>query len=250
MSVNAKTSKEFWDDTWIRKPRLRIPSGLFVGTRNIQKILASYISPGMQVLEIGCAPGKILSWVAKNLGAEVSGIDFSARGIDNAILLFQHLGITGNLKYEDIYETTFEEGKFDCVFSCGMIEHFNDPKQLIEMHVKLTKSGGKAIMVIPNLAGIYGRLQRYFDPEVLSWHNLRIMNPASLISLAPMHLVTNVRSYFFGRAMAMFTTGKKLPKIFAHALCIFLNVIGHLQPVDIKSLCPLIVLEITRRECT
>jgi SAM-dependent methyltransferase len=200
----------------------------------------------MQALEIGCAPGKILAWAAKILRAEVSGIDFSSQGIDNSRRLFLHLGIAGDLRCEDIFETSFAEGSFDCVFSCGMIEHFNDPKKLIEIHVKLLKSGGKALILIPNLAGIYGRLQRYFDPKVLALHNLDIMNPTSLIALAPKQPVTNVRSYVFGRPMAMFTLGKKVPNRLARALTLFLNVFGHLHPCDIKALCPLIVLEMTR----
>ena len=225
---------------------MRLPSGILVGTRNIQRLLKSHIKPGMQVLEIGCAPGKILAWVAKILRAEVSGIDFSSQGIENARCLFHHLGIAGNLRCEDIFETSFAEGSFDCVFSCGLIEHFNDPRKLIELHVKLLKSGGKALILIPNYAGIYVKLQRYFDSKVLALHNLEIMNPTSLMALAPNQLVTNVRAYVFGRPMAIFTLGKKVPKRLARPLTLFLNVIGHLHPCDIKALCPLIVLEMTR----
>jgi 2-polyprenyl-3-methyl-5-hydroxy-6-metoxy-1,4-benzoquinol methylase len=186
--MNAKTTKQYWDDAWTPPPRMRLPSGILVGTRNIQRLLKSHINPGMKALEIGCAPGKILAWAAKILRAEVSGIDFSSQGIDNSRRLFLHLGIAGDLRCEDIFETSFAEGSFDCVFSCGMIEHFNDPRKLIEIHVKLLKSGGKALILIPNLAGIYGRLQRYFDPKVPALHNLEIINPTSLIALAPKHL--------------------------------------------------------------
>jgi SAM-dependent methyltransferase len=188
-----------------------------------------------------------LAWVAKVLGAEVSGLDYSAQGIGNARRLFNHLGISGDLRCEDVFETSFEGDNFDLVFSCGLIEHFHDPKLLVEIHVKLLKSGGKALIMIPNLAGIYGRIQRYFDPHVLALHNLEIMAPASLVALTPMHIVTNVRSYAFGRPMPPFILSKKAPKRLSHALTLFLNVIGHLQPCDIKALCPLFVLEMTRK---
>jgi SAM-dependent methyltransferase len=250
MTMNAKTNKQYWDHAWTPPPRMRLPSGLLVGTRNIQKLLKFHISPGMQVLEIGCAPGKILAWVAKILRAEVSGVDFSARGIDNAGRLFRHLGISGKLRCEDVFKTSFAEGTFDCVFSCGMIEHFNDPQNLVEIHVKFLKPGGKALILIPNLAGIYGRVQRYLDPDILTLHNLDIMNPPSLVSLAPMHLVKDVRAYPFGRPSAIFILNGKMPKWLARASTLFFNVIGHLQPGDIARLCPLIVLEMTRQDRT
>jgi 2-polyprenyl-3-methyl-5-hydroxy-6-metoxy-1,4-benzoquinol methylase len=247
MTKNAKTSKQYWDNAWMPQPRMRLPSGLLVGTRNVQRLLKHYVTPGMQVLEIGCAPGKILAWVAKILRAEVSGVDFSARGIDTARRLFQHLSIAGDLRCEDVFETSFKEGSFDCVFSCGMIEHFNDPKQLVEIHVKLLKSLGKAFIMIPNFRVIYGRIQRYLDPDILALHNLDIMSPSCLVALSPMHLVKDVHAYPFGRPSAMFTLNAKMPKKLARALTLFLNVIGHLQPCDITALCPLIVLEMTRK---
>jgi len=247
MHINVKTNRQHWDDAWVIQPHMRLPSGLFVGTRNIQKLLKNYITPGMHVLEIGCAPGKILAWVAKTLRADVSGIDFSVQGMDNARRLFERLRISGHLLCEDIFETTFQEGSFDFVFSCGVIEHFEDPKQLIEIHAKLLKPGGKAVIAIPRYAGIYFRLQNYFDAHNLSLHNLHIMSPSSLAALAPRHLVKDVRCYPTGRMMStLINFNKKLPKWLALGLTVCFNTIGLIQPFDISNLCPLIVLEMTK----
>lgn len=248
MHINAKTDKEYWDNIWASQTRMTGPSGLFVEMRNIHKLLKRCVTPGMRVLEIGCAPGKILAWVAKVLRAEVSGLDYSPRGIENSKLLFDHLGISGDLRCEDVFETSFEEGSFDCVFSFGVIEHFNDPNQIVAIHVSLLKPGGKALMTIPNLAGIYGRVQRYFDPAPLALHNLDIMSPHSLAALAPAHLVKDVCSYRFGRPSAMFILDKKIPKWLALGSALFINLIGNLQPLDIATLCPLFVLEMTRKQ--
>ena len=241
-----KTDQTHWDDIWSNKPSMRLPTGIFVGTANICRLLKSYVSPGMRVLEIGCAPGKMLAWVAKVLQARVSGVDYSGYGINTAKELFDKLGISGDLRCEDIFETSFKEGSFDCVISCGVIEHFNNPKQLVDIHVRLVKPGGKAVIIIPNYGGVYGRLQQYFDPENLTLHNLDIMTPSSLKGLASLSIAENVRSYPFGRFSLMLILDKKLPKWLAKSLTLFLNVIGHLQPLDISALCPLLVLEITR----
>lgn len=78
---NEKTTQEYWESVNGNQPRLRLPSSLIVGTRNLQRTLKEYIKPQMNVLEIGCAPGKLLVWVAKVLKAKVSGIDYSNAGL-------------------------------------------------------------------------------------------------------------------------------------------------------------------------
>jgi 2-polyprenyl-3-methyl-5-hydroxy-6-metoxy-1,4-benzoquinol methylase len=125
MSILAKTDKQHWDNEWVQQPRMRLPSGLFIGTRILQRLLKRYVTPGTLFLEIGCAPGKMFAWVAKVQKAEIAGIDYSVRGIEHTRQLFDKLDILGNLRCEDIFETSLQEGSFDCVFSCGVIEHFD-----------------------------------------------------------------------------------------------------------------------------
>jgi len=153
----------------------------------------------MHFLEIGCAPGKLLAWVAEVLHAEVAGGDYSQRGLSLAQQLFQALNIDGDLRCEDMLATTFEPASFDLVFSAGVIEHFDDPREIVKRHVTLLKPGGKAVIMVPNYGGFYGRLQCRFDPENLSIHNLTIMNPPALRRLAPGELVSTVRVYPVGR---------------------------------------------------
>lgn len=232
---------------WAHRTRMGLLRGLFVEVRNIQRLLKCHIKPGMRVLEIGCAPGHTLAWVAQALKVEVAGLDYSIRGIDHARRLFDRLDIPGDLRCEDVFQASFQESTFDCVYSCGVIEHFDDPRQIVEIHVRLLKPGGSALITIPNLSGIYGRIQRYFDEDILSLHNLNIMNPVSLTGLAPAHLVQDVRSYPFGRPSAMFILDKKLPKWLAIGSGLFINLIGNLQPFDITSLCPLLVLGMRKK---
>jgi 2-polyprenyl-3-methyl-5-hydroxy-6-metoxy-1,4-benzoquinol methylase len=249
MPINTKTTKEHWDKAWIRPPRMRLPSRLLVETRNIQRLLDRYVTPGMRLLEIGCAPGKILAWAAKVRKVDVSGIDYSEPGIHHAKRLFKTLGISGSLRCEDIFATSYAERSFDIVFSCGLVEHFNDPIRLIEIHAKMLKPGGKALITIPNYAGIYGRIQRRFDPDNLGLHNLAIMNQLSLVALAPTHLVNQVRCFPFGRLTStLISLDRVFPRWLAWGVLICFNTIGILQPVDITALCPLLVLEMTRKE--
>jgi cyclopropane fatty-acyl-phospholipid synthase-like methyltransferase len=76
----VKITKSYWDAAWQKEIRYRLPRNIYTSTKNLQRLLRQRIKPGMRVLEIGFAPGKMLAWVAKILQAKVAGIDFSERG--------------------------------------------------------------------------------------------------------------------------------------------------------------------------
>ncbi len=242
-----KTDIPHWENAWSRPPRMRLPSSLNVATRNLQRILKVHVKPGMKFLEIGCAPGKILVWVAKSLRADVSGLDYSERGLGHARRLFQALNVEGDLRCEDLFETTFAPEYFDMVFSAGVIEHFEDPREIIRRHVLLLKRGGTALITVPNFGGVYGKLQNRWDPERLSTHNTSIMFPPALEKLAPSDLVTGVHAYYAGRLSPWLVSFHRLrPSQLAKACAYILNAVGVLQPVDIIPVCPMLVLELHR----
>ncbi len=244
---NDKTTQKHWDGVWSRPPRARLPSGLNVAVWNLQRLLKDHVKAGARFLEIGCAPGKILAWVGQVLQAEVSGLDYSEHGLAFARQLFEALGIEGDLRCEDVFATTFRPGSFDVVYSAGVIEHFDDPREVVKRHVALLKPGGKALIVVPNYGGLYGYLQRQFDPGNLDIHNLTIMRPAALKELAPGDLVRIVRAYPAGRLSPWLVSFEKVwPRPIARGTAYSFNALGLVQPVDIAALCPMLVLELHR----
>lgn len=202
----------------------------------------------MRFLEVGCAPGKTLAWVARVLGARVAGVDYSARGVAISRNLFRSLGVDGDLRCEDIFATTFEPGSFDVVFSAGVIEHFDDPREIVRSHVRLARPGGKAIITIPHYGGLYGHLQRHFDPANLALHNLTIMTADALRGLAPADLVTRATAYPAGRLSPWIVKfERRWPRLVARSVSHLLNGLGLVQPVEVRALCPTLVLECLRR---
>jgi 2-polyprenyl-3-methyl-5-hydroxy-6-metoxy-1,4-benzoquinol methylase len=243
-----KTTVTHWDQAWSGRPRLRLPSSLWVGERNLQRLLRGHVEPGMSVLEVGCAPGKSLAWVAKVLGARVAGIDYSERGIEVATELLDALGVEADLRCEDVFATTFAPGGFDLVYSVGLVEHFDEPARVIESHVRLTKPGGSTLVLVPNYGGIYGRLQRYFDPDNLAIHNLAIMDEPALKSLAPSTLADDVTAFRAGRMSPWLVSfDRRWPSLVSRPLRFALNAAGLVQPFDIPWLCPMLALTIRRR---
>jgi 2-polyprenyl-3-methyl-5-hydroxy-6-metoxy-1,4-benzoquinol methylase len=247
MSDNEKTTPEHWEQVYVRAPRLRLPLPVIVSTMNLERLLRQHVRPGMQVLEIGCAPGKYLAWVARRLGAHVTGVDYSARGLSFCRRLFAAVGVEGDLYCEDIFKTTLPDDRFDLVYSVGVIEHFDDPRPIVAKHVALTRPGGRTLIVIPNYAGIYGRLQGYFDAENLALHNLGILDADHLQALAPPGRNSAVRH--FGRLDPWLVNfERRWPTPLARLTAWTFNMVGLLQLGDIRPVSPWLVLTIDKAE--
>ena len=245
---NFKTSNRYWDTLWAGQQASSLPSRFSVGSRNLKRLFRRHIHKGMTVLEIGCAPGKQLAFIHQAFGATISGLDYSKNGVRLSRRLFERLNIACDLRCEDIFSTSFRPGSFDVVYSLGVIEHFDNPADIVARHIALLKPGATALMVVPNYSGIYGRLQRYFDPENLNIHNIRIMSPASIKQLVPEEMCDHVAAYYFGRISPwLLNMHRKWPRIIVLSLNLFVNGLGLLQPFDIKSLAPNLVLQVKKK---
>jgi len=242
-----KSTKAYWESTHAQ-PRWRLPSRLNVGTRDILRLLTSHMRPGMRVLEIGCAPGKYLAYLAKRRQARVYGLDYSGPGIRVCNELFARLGLQGDFIQENVLTNSLQEGSFDLVYSLGVIEHFDDPKPVIEKHLLLTKPSGIVLITIPNYVGLYGRIQRHFDAEILKIHNLEIMDCRALTGLAPAAMASEVEAFPSGKLSPwLISLRKRWPRPVAAAVSHAFNAVGLLQPFDVATLCPLLVLRMRRQ---
>ena len=243
MNPQDKAGMGHWNDTWACEPRMRLPRAYTSSMRDKMNLLRSVVRPGMKFLEIGCAPGKMLSWVASRLGAEVSGLDYSEPGVRVARKMFRELHLSADIRSEDIFATTFPEGSFDVVHSSGVIEHFEDPTEIVRAHVKLLKTGGLALITVPNLAGLYGWLTSTAN---LAIHNLEVMSPEALRRLSPVDLAGSVEAFRDGRfTLAIGVIDERFGR-FAPILRTCSDLIGLAQPFRIGALCPTVVLKIRR----
>ena len=76
------TDVDHWQKVHRGRFRHGLPSRLMPGSVTICNLLARYVNrPGMSVLEIGCAPGKVLAYVHLKLGSKTTGIDYSEPGV-------------------------------------------------------------------------------------------------------------------------------------------------------------------------
>jgi len=244
---NEKVAADYWRSTHFQ-PRWRLPSRLNISTNNLLRVITEYTRPGMRVLEIGCAPGKYLAYLAKVQKATVCGVDYSEPGVAFSRRLFSKLNLPGEFRCENIFTTTLPEASFDLVYSLGVIEHFEDARAIVQKHLFLTKPGGRVVITIPNFGGVYARLERHFSPELLSMHNLQLMSCQALLQLTRDLEACEATAYRSGHLSPwILNFEKKWPAALAKATSFSLNALGLVQPFDIGPLCPLLVLTMKKR---
>lgn len=140
-----------------------------------------------KMLEVGSAPGLILVRFHRRFGYDPYGIEYTPAGVEVNRQVFSHYGLDPeHVIHADFFSEEFlatHRERFDVVFSVGFVEHFADPKGVVERHLALLRDGGRLIIEIPNLRGINAWLTRFFHPESLAIHNLGLMNAKSFAAL-------------------------------------------------------------------
>lgn len=110
-------------------------------------------APAGRLLEVGCSAGFFLN--AARLGYEVAGVEPSrwARRYAEEQLKLPAV-------YPTLEEARFPDAHFDAVVLIDVIEHVADPAGLMREIARLTKPGGIAYLVTPDIESLSARLLR------------------------------------------------------------------------------------------
>ncbi len=106
-------------------------------------LIASMLEPGLNILELGCGYGRVLSIFAQRV-EEAWGIDNSAESLALATERYPDL----HLRQMDAAHLEFEDDAFDLVFG---VQNFIsackvEPQQLLLDAMRVTKPGGRVIL--------------------------------------------------------------------------------------------------------
>lgn len=151
-------------------------------------LIAEHLPPGdgRTLLEVGCAPGRILAQMSAQLGFEAHGIDYAGDPDEMVDYLGRHGAHVGAIENGDFL--TWDPGRtFDVVLSHGVIEHFDDPMALVDRHFELTTPGGRVVIGVPNFRLGQNLLHWTFDRENLRRHNLACMRRSFFEAAARRH---------------------------------------------------------------
>src|SRR5258706_8229869 len=110
------------------------------------------LQPKPRVLEISCAPGKMLAEL-RGLGAEVHGIEPNAAAVKIAHESHNLHVDTGMLD-----DVKLDPAQFDLVLMKYSLEHVHSPHETLTAIRKLLEPGGKAVFWVPNARSLDARL--------------------------------------------------------------------------------------------
>lgn len=134
---------------------------------SLLNILASLGFPPekQRVFELGCGNGAVAAVLAEN-GYQVTGVDVSTQGLEQAQRRYPQLSLRPGSAYDDLAATY---GRFPIVVSLEVVEHLYAPRVFAKTLYDLVESSGTAIISTPyhgywkNLAlALTGRMDAHF----------------------------------------------------------------------------------------
>jgi demethylmenaquinone methyltransferase/2-methoxy-6-polyprenyl-1,4-benzoquinol methylase len=104
------------------------------------------VDSGCKVIEIGCGTGFTTGEIVSRLGEEtVTAVDLTPEQMAKAIARFPSV----NFIRGDAENLPFKSDTFDAAISAGSIEYWPNPLRGIEEMTRVTKSGGKVVILAP-----------------------------------------------------------------------------------------------------
>jgi len=243
---NELTDRKFWANYWESKTGLafRVPEN-YTFHQLFKKLLADQSIKS--AIELGGFPGYYAIFLKKYFGLNTSLFDFYVHEpILKEVLEANELTQQDVKVIEgDLYKYEPQE-QYDLVLSCGLIEHFNDTKDIIARHLTFLKPGGTLFITLPNFTGVNGWVQRTYDMDNYNKHNISSMNPTLLADHCKQLGLKNVEAYYYGHFSIWLENMKQqsgLTKGFLKALWLAGKVFTKVVPVESKALSPYIVVK-------
>jgi SAM-dependent methyltransferase len=151
--MNNEPGQDVWDAFWAQKADTTkvYPSSPSV----LQTIEEKFDLKGLKVLEVGAGTGRDSCELARK-GAEVYVLDFSPNSLSIIDHLRQEHGLDNlHLVRGDAFAAPFADNSFDLVFHQGLLEHFNNPLDLLRENYRLLKPGAACLCDIPQTFHLY-----------------------------------------------------------------------------------------------
>src|SRR5947209_14244906 len=146
MQQSDIAGKEHWDGIYEAKDAARAQwSSYRYGERALEHALLGEIERARPrtLLEVGCGDSSWLPYLARKTGAGVTGMDYSEQGCELARRRLLASGVDGQIVCADLLKAEPETvGRFDFVYSLGLVEHFSDLEGILAALLKFVRPGG------------------------------------------------------------------------------------------------------------
>lgn len=159
---------------------------LDLNTSHIQ--ILHMIPDASKVLDVGCACGDLGAYLCKHKNCKVYGMEYDAESIAVAKKTGAYVGIEHiNLNTYDAIPPSFPQ-KFDRIVLGDVLEHLNNPAQVLSKFLPFLGENGRVIISLPNIA--HGSIASqilvnkftYMDYGILDKTHLRFFTRESIAS--------------------------------------------------------------------
>ena len=144
---------DHWESYW-KGHQQDIQDTYSTGGRLVRETLADGPIEGRIVMEIGAGSGRDLLELAR-MGARGVVLDYSPASLALVRAQAQAQGISVMFVQADATRMPFRDGAIDVSFHQGLLEHFRDPMPLLRENARVTRSGGRMLIDVPQTFHLY-----------------------------------------------------------------------------------------------
>ncbi len=134
-----------------------------------------------RLLEIGCGMGTDLLQFARG-GAEVTGVDLTARSIEISRQHFAVYGARGDFAIADGERLPFADSSFEVVYSNGVLHHMPDTEGAVREVHRVLRPGGEARVMLYHRGSVHYWGQIILRHGLLGGELLRGDSPEEIMS--------------------------------------------------------------------
>lgn len=189
--MSKLTTAEYWDGTYAQASDAPLDLSSFRnwGQRQVVELIESVGMSRRRVLEVGAGNSAVLCYLARmHPEGDFHGMDYAPGGCAMLQARARREGVVVGAHQADMFAPSADQvGAYDVVFSLGLLEHFTDLAAATRAKAAFVRPGGTMVTVIPNMAGVLGRLTRRFNPQVYALHV-----PHNVRSLVQGHLAADL----------------------------------------------------------
>jgi len=152
------TDLAYWDENWWNRKRPQRLTWFYrdMDYETVRLLAGKAKHDRVRALEVGAGGSRILPYLARKFGFEIFGSDFSLAGCRLARANAALQGVPLRTVCEDLFQSSLAPESFDLVYSAGLVEHFDDTRAAVKEHFRLTKPGGRLVIIVPNFQGARG----------------------------------------------------------------------------------------------